>query len=44
MVHCEKCGWVPIDEEELPLKLPDVEDYEPTENGESPLAKHDRLG
>ena len=41
MVHCEKCGWVPIPEEELPLKLPDVEDYEPGENGESPLAKHE---
>ena len=40
MVHCEKCGWVPIPEEELPLVLPDVEDYEPGENGESPLAKH----
>ena len=43
MVYCEKCGWVPIPEEELPLVLPDVEDYEPSENGESPLAKHDRL-
>ena len=41
MVYCEKCGWVPIPEEELPLKLPDVEDYEPSENGESPLAKHE---
>lgn len=41
MVYCEKCGWVPIPEEELPLKLPDVEDYEPGENGESPLAKHE---
>ena len=40
MVHCEKCGWVPIPESELPLKLPDIEDYEPGENGESPLAKH----
>ena len=40
MVHCEKCGWVPIPENELPLKLPDIEDYEPGENGESPLAKH----
>lgn len=39
MVHCEKCGWVPIPEEELPLKLPEVEDFEPGENGESPLAK-----
>ena len=40
MVHCDKCGWVPIPEDELPLKLPDIEDYEPGENGESPLAKH----
>lgn len=39
MVHCEKCGYVPIDESELPLKLPMVESYEPTDNGESPLAK-----
>ena len=40
MVYCEKCGWVPIPEKELPLKLPEVEDYEPSENGESPLARH----
>ena len=40
MVHCEKCGWVPLPGDELPLVLPDVEDYEPGENGESPLAKH----
>lgn len=40
MVHCDKCGWVPIDEKDLPLRLPDIEDYEPGENGESPLAKH----
>ena len=39
LVHCESCGYVPIPEEELPLKLPDVESYEPTDNGESPLAK-----
>lgn len=39
MVYCEKCGWIPIPEEELPLKLPEIEDYEPSENGESPLAK-----
>ena len=39
IVHCEKCGFVPIDESELPLKLPMVESYEPTDNGESPLAK-----
>ena len=39
MVYCEECGWVPIPEEELPLKLPEVKDFEPGENGESPLAK-----
>lgn len=39
MVYCEDCGWVPIPESELPLKLPEIEDYEPGENGESPLAK-----
>ncbi len=39
MVYCEHCGWVPIPESELPLQLPDVESYEPTDNGESPLAK-----
>ena len=39
MVYCEKCGWVPLDEKDLPLTLPDVENYEPTDNGESPLAK-----
>lgn len=38
VVHCDKCGYVPLDESELPLKLPMVESYEPTENGESPLA------
>lgn len=38
VVHCDKCGYVPIDESELPLRLPMVESYEPTENGESPLA------
>lgn len=38
VVHCDKCGYVPIDESELPLTLPMVESYEPTENGESPLA------
>ncbi len=38
IVHCEKCGYVPIPESELPLMLPDVESYEPTDNGESPLA------
>ncbi|MBR2280696.1 MAG: leucine--tRNA ligase [Ruminococcus sp.] len=39
IVHCEKCGYVPIDESELPLKLPMVDSYEPTDTGESPLAK-----
>ena len=39
LVHCEKCGYVPIPESELPLMLPEVESYEPTDNGESPLAK-----
>ena len=39
MVHCEKCGWVPLDEKELPLLLPDVKEFLPGENGESPLAK-----
>ena len=39
LVNCEKCGWVAIPEEELPLELPKVESYEPTDDGESPLAK-----
>ena len=39
MVYCEKCGYVPINEKDLPLRLPMVESYEPTDNGESPLAK-----
>ncbi len=38
MVYCEKCGWVPLPEDQLPLTLPEVESYEPTDNGESPLA------
>ena len=38
MIYCEKCGWQPMNEEDLPLLLPDVAEYEPTENGESPLA------
>ena len=38
IVFCEKCGYVPLDETELPLRLPQVDSYEPTENGESPLA------
>ena len=37
-VHCDKCGYIPIDESELPLMLPEVESYMPTDNGESPLA------
>ena len=39
MVYCEDCGWVPLDEKDLPLKLPEVEEFTPGENGESPLAK-----
>ena len=39
MIYCEKCGWVPMNESDLPLLLPDVAEYEPTDNGESPLAK-----
>lgn len=38
LVYCEKCGWVPLPEEELPLKLPDVDSYLPTDDGESPLS------
>jgi leucyl-tRNA synthetase len=39
LVHCDKCGWVAIPESELPLELPEIETFEPGENGESPLAK-----
>ena len=39
LVNCEKCGWVPIPEDQLPLVLPEVEAYEPTDDGESPLAR-----
>ena len=39
MVHCDKCGWQPLPESELPLLLPEVESYEPTDDGESPLSK-----
>lgn len=39
IVKCEKCGYVPLDESQLPLTLPNVESYEPTDTGESPLAK-----
>ncbi len=39
MVWCDKCGWVPVPEDQLPLLLPDVESYEPTDDGESPISK-----
>ncbi len=39
LVNCEKCGWVPVPESELPLVLPEIDTFEPGENGESPLAK-----
>ncbi len=39
LVHCDKCGWVPVPESELPVLLPNVAEYEPTDDGESPLAK-----
>ncbi|MFL8887293.1 leucine--tRNA ligase [Helcococcus kunzii] len=39
MVYCEKCGWQPVDEKDLPVKLPDVENYEPSDDGSSPLSK-----
>ena len=38
IVHCDKCGYVPVNENDLPLELPDVDSYEPTDTGESPLA------
>ena len=41
LVHCDKCGWVALPESELPLTLPEVDNYEPTDNGESPLSKID---
>ena len=41
IVHCDKCGFVPIPEDQLPLKLPEIEDFEQTEDGQSPLAKLD---
>ncbi|MEG0768844.1 MAG: leucine--tRNA ligase [Ruthenibacterium sp.] len=40
MVYCEKCGWQPLPESELPLILPEIEDFEPTNDGESPLSRH----
>ena len=43
MIHCDKCGWVPVPEEDLPVVLPNVESYEPTETGESPLANIDEF-
>jgi leucyl-tRNA synthetase len=39
MINCLKCGWVPVSEKELPVKLPEVENYEPTDDGKSPLSK-----
>ncbi len=39
MIKCPECGWVPVPEDQLPLLLPDVENYEPTDNGESPISK-----
>ncbi|MGO3751433.1 MAG: leucine--tRNA ligase [Peptoniphilaceae bacterium] len=41
LVYCDECGWVPVDEEDLPVVLPEVENYEPTDDGESPLSKID---
>ncbi len=38
LVHCDKCGWVPVPESELPVLLPEVDNYEPTDSGESPLS------
>lgn len=43
LVHCEKCGWVPVPEKDLPVLLPEVENYEPTDSGESPLAAIDEF-
>ncbi len=41
MIYCKHCGWVPVPDKDLPVLLPDVHEYEPTDNGESPLAKID---
>ena len=43
MIYCDDCGWNPVKEEDLPVTLPDVTEYEPTDNGESPLAKIDEF-
>ena len=43
MVHCDKCGWVPVDEKDLPVVLPNVKNYEPTDDGESPLSLIDEF-
>jgi leucyl-tRNA synthetase len=42
LIHCEKCDWVPVPEKDLPVKLPNVRNYEPTDSGESPLAMIDK--
>ena len=39
MVNCKKCSWVPVDEADLPIELPDIKDFQPTDDGKSPLAK-----
>lgn len=43
LVYCEHCGWVPLEEKDLPLVLPKVDNYEPTDNGESPLSNIDEF-
>jgi len=43
MIHCDKCGWVPVPEEDLPVVLPNVKNYEPTDDGESPLSLIDEF-
>ena len=43
MIYCDSCGWLPVPEEDLPVLLPDVTEYEPTDTGESPLAKIDEF-